>query len=167
MLTVPLFNLTFIDNLVPKVFRLSGPNFHPISYAYAVAIIACWRLFSGKWLFLVVSLPILFAVGSKGAMMLVVASIMMRVISRLFGVKTAMVIILTMLVSYTSLAIVVGYRNQDYHVIGFVSGIRSFPENPIGRGLGKAETFRYSAWAVSIGRRARTRAIRISLSKAP
>lgn len=136
LLTVPLFNLTFLNDFVPQLFRLSGPNFHPISYAYVIAILSCWRLFSGRWGFLVAALPILIAVGSKGAIMVVMASIVMRVCLTLFGARVAISATALMLIGYTTLAIVIGYANRDYHVIGFVSGIRFFFDNPIGRGLG-------------------------------
>lgn len=148
LLTVPLFNLTFLNDFVPQLFRLSGPNFHPISYAYVIAILACWRLFSGRWGFLVAALPILIAVGSKGAIMVVLASVVMRVCLTLFGARVAISTTALMLIGYTTLAIVVGYANRDYHVIGFVSGIRFFLDNPIGRGLGQGGNLSGTAMAM-------------------
>jgi len=148
LLTVPLFNLTFLNDYVPQLFRLSGPNFHPISYAYVIAILACWRMFSGRWGFLVAASPILIAVGSKGAIMVVLASIVMRVCLPLFGARVAISTTALMLIGYTTLAILVGYANRDYHVIGFVSGIRFFLDNPIGRGLGQGGNLSGTAMAM-------------------
>ena len=47
VMRTPLFNIPGYSNVLPHVFRLSGPNFHPISFAYALAIISIWLSFKG------------------------------------------------------------------------------------------------------------------------
>ena len=47
VLTTTFFNTPFFKDVLPPVFRISGPNFHPISYAYALSIMSTWLLFNG------------------------------------------------------------------------------------------------------------------------
>lgn len=136
VMAVPLLNFPGIGHLLPSVFRVSGPNFHPISYAYAIAILACWLLFRGRWLFLVAALPLLVAIGSKGALVLVFLAVAVRLGERLIGLRPTMVLFVLSLIGYLAAAILYGRSAGDYHVLGFFAGLREFASNPLGVGLG-------------------------------
>jgi hypothetical protein len=43
---------------------------------------------------------------------------------------------LATIAAYAIAGIAVGIRAQDYHVIGFIGGLRGFLANPLGRGIG-------------------------------
>ena len=45
-------------------------------------------------------------------------------------------IFVVLLVVYASAGIVTGIQTADYHVIGFIGGLKGFLANPIGRGIG-------------------------------
>ena len=136
LMTVPLFNLTVLDDYLPRVFRLSGPNFHPISYAYAIAIIASWFVMQRRWAFLIIALPLLFVVGSKGATVIVLATVFFRGALFFLRPRAAIASLVGILVLYITAAIVIGHVKADYHVLGFFAGIRDFIGNPLGQGLG-------------------------------
>ncbi|MEI9901851.1 MAG: hypothetical protein WDN31_19045 [Hyphomicrobium sp.] len=57
-----------------SLFRLHGPNFHPISYGYALALLSLVGLASGHVLLLIAALPLLVLIGSKGRLILVVVA---------------------------------------------------------------------------------------------
>jgi hypothetical protein len=40
------------------------------------------------------------------------------------------------LAAYVAAGILTGIRTQDYHVMGFIGGLRGFVSNPLGRGIG-------------------------------
>jgi hypothetical protein len=135
-MTVPFLNLPLLKDLMPSVFRLSGPNFHPISFAYALAIAAVWLLFRRGFLFLILALPILLVVGSKGALVLVGFAVLLKLAMPLVGARAAFPIFAGGLGVYLTLAIVYGQAVRDYHVLGLLAGLREFFANPFGRGLG-------------------------------
>lgn len=136
VMTVPMLNFPGIGHLLPSIFRVSGPNFHPISYAYAIAILASWLLFRGRWMFLVAALPLLLAVGSKGALVLILLSIAVKLGERLIGLRPTLIAFAATLVAYITAAIAYGRSAGDYHVLGFLAGLRDFASNPLGVGLG-------------------------------
>ena len=41
-----------------------------------------------------------------------------------------------LLLCYAAIAIVIGIKAQDYHVIGFIGGLNGFLKNPFGHGIG-------------------------------
>lgn len=134
VMIVPFLNLPIFSDI--QVFRVGGPNFHPISFAYAIAIIAVWQFFSGRVLFLLAAFPLLLVIGSKGALVLVGFAIVMRLGVVLFGFRLALIGFYALLGTYIAGAIVYGRATGDYHVLGFLAGIRDFARNPIGQGLG-------------------------------
>lgn len=133
---VPFLNLPLLKDFMPNVFRLSGPNFHPISFAYALAITGVWLMFRGRIAFVVLAVPVLLAAGSKGALVLVAFAALLRVSLPLFGARLAFAGTLAGLGLYLSAAILYGRSVGDYHVLGFFAGIRDFLRNPLGQGLG-------------------------------
>ncbi|MCF6302881.1 MAG: hypothetical protein L3J13_06730 [Devosiaceae bacterium] len=136
VMMVPFLNMAIFEEVFPSVFRLSGPNFHPISYAYALAIISAWMIFSRQTWFLIFTIPLLLVIGSKGALILLICAIAMKIGVSLIGLRFTVLSFVIVLFIYISAAIIVGRANGDYHVLGLLAGIRDFIRNPFGQGLG-------------------------------
>src|SRR4029079_1766348 len=75
-------------------------------------------------------------IGSKGAMFLLVIGLVVRLASRLLGVRAALLLSIIASVLWLAASSVFGLRSGDYHVLGFLAGIREFLHNPLGIGLG-------------------------------
>lgn len=136
IMTVPFLNMHFFDQWFPRVFRLSGPNIHPISYAYALAVISAYMLYSKRSWFLFLSIPLLLIIGSKGALVLLLCAICLKISTKLIGLRPSVIGMVLILTAYIGAAIIYGKANGDYHVLGFLAGIRDFLRNPFGQGLG-------------------------------
>jgi hypothetical protein len=91
---------------------------------------------SVRWWYLALALPLVFAIGSKGALvfMLFVAGAMLAV--RIGGLLRSLWVYVAALCLYAAVGIKVGIAAQDYHVIGFIGGLRGFMSNPFGHGIG-------------------------------
>lgn len=133
---VPFLNMAIFDQWFPRVFRLSGPNIHPISYAYALSVISTFMLFSRRTWFVFLALPLLVIIGSKGALILLLCAMAMKFGVALFGLRITTIAFVLSLLAYVSIAILYGRANADYHVLGLMAGIRDFLRNPLGQGLG-------------------------------
>lgn len=135
-LVVDFLNTPWFADLELRFYRLVGPNFHPISYAYALAIFSVLLAAIGRGWFALLAFPILLGVGSKGALVFVLlvggALVLVRhgrgfaPVWRFSGVLAA----------YVATAIWMGIDAGDYHVIGFIGGLRGFLNNPLGHGIG-------------------------------
>lgn len=136
VMMTPLFNIPGIGDMLPKVFRLSGPNFHPISFAYALSIISMWQVFRNRWLFVFLAFPVLLVVGSKGALIALVAAVALKIALMMLPSRGAIAALLAGALLYIGAAIVYGRSVGDYHVLGLLAGIRDFTHNPLGVGLG-------------------------------
>jgi hypothetical protein len=136
VMTTTFFNTPFFADIFPKVFRLAGPNFHPISFAYALSIVSVFLLFQKRWLLPILALPLLLVIGSKGAIVLLLFAIAVRLSLKVLTPNTALMLFFVALGGWVFLAIVLGMRSGDYHVLGFFAGIRDFAKNPLGQGLG-------------------------------
>jgi hypothetical protein len=134
MLMIDFLNTPFLADLGLRFYRILGPNFHFISYAYALAFFSIVLFAAGRWWYALLALPMLLIVGSKGALTLVLMIMGLAVLLRLRGPAPVWIYI-AMLLLYATVGIVVG-MGQDYHVIGFIGGLKGFLANPIGRGLG-------------------------------
>jgi hypothetical protein len=129
-------NTPWLADLGIRLPRLGGPNFHPISFAYALAIFGLLLAAIGRWWFVLLAFPLLLVIGSKGALLLVVLSTgALFVIGRRFGFAPLWCYA-AVLLGYAVLGIAMGLSVQDYHVIGFVGGLRGFLQNPLGHGIG-------------------------------
>jgi hypothetical protein len=135
-LVVDFLNTPLTRDLGLQFYRLVGPNFHSISYAYVLAFF-CVMLFAlGHRWYALLALPVLLVVGSKGALVFTVLTIAATaLLTRLRGFAPLW-IFLALLVAYAAAGIVAGIRTGDYHVIGFLGGLKGFFANPIGRGIG-------------------------------
>lgn len=131
-----LFNLPGFGDIFPKIFRVGGPNFHPIAFAYALSVTSTWLLFNRRWVLPLVALPLLIAIGSKGALALLLLALFVRVATPLLGARVTMVLTICGAVLWVALSIVIGIRGGDYHVLGLFAGLREFLSNPVGIGLG-------------------------------
>jgi hypothetical protein len=136
VMTTTFFNTPLFADLFPKVFRIGGPNFHPISYAYALGILSVWLLFKGRWLLPLAALPLLVVIGSKGAMFMVVLALGVRLLQRPLGLRLTLFGVLAIAVTWIGAAIAYGSTHGDYHVLGLIAGVRGFLGNPLGQGLG-------------------------------
>ena len=131
-----LFNTPLTKDLFPRVFRIGGPNFHSISYAYALGIISVWLLFRGRWLLPIATLPLLFVIGSKGAMFMTVVAICARLMQGVLGTRLTLLSVPAVAITWIGAALAYGATHGDYHVLGFTAGIMGFLHNPFGQGLG-------------------------------
>ena len=136
VMTTTFFNTPLFADLFPKVFRIGGPNFHPISYAYALGILSVWLLFKGRWLLPLAALPLLLVIGSKGAMFMVVLALAVRLMQRPLGLRLTLLGVLAVSATWIIAAIGYGATHGDYHVLGLIAGLRGFLGNPLGQGLG-------------------------------
>ncbi len=130
------FNTPLLEDILPSVWRIAGPNFHPISYAYLLGIISVLLLFSGRVLLPLLALPLLVIIGSKGAMVLLVIAIVAAIGLKFLGPRLTAGFVLVASALWIGAAVVIGIGTGDYHVLGFFAGLREFAGDPLGQGLG-------------------------------
>ncbi len=136
VMMVTFFNTPLFGDIFPKVFRLAGPNFHSIAFAYLLAITSVWQLCRGRWHLPLLAFPLLVVIGSKGAMVLMLLAIMTRIGLTVLKPRSVLLLFFIGAVIWISAALVLGLRSADYHVLGFLAGLRDFARNPLGQGLG-------------------------------
>ncbi|MGV1759811.1 hypothetical protein ACQZ6F_26070 [Rhizobium sp. A22-96] len=130
------FNIKLLSDLFPPIFRNGGPNFHPISYAYGLSIMATWLLFRGRWLLPIAAIPLLLVIGSKGATFMLIVALGARVMFRPSRAELTLLAVVVLSGVWTVAAIAFGATHGDYHVLGLIAGVREFLHNPLGQGLG-------------------------------
>ena len=135
-LVIDFLNTPFLSDLGLRLHRLVGPNFHSISFAYALAIFSILLFAIGHRWFAVLALPALLVIGSKGALLLVIFVTGALVAIRWFRGFGALWAYTALLLAYAAAGIVMGIRSEDYHVIGFIGGLNGFMKNPLGHGIG-------------------------------
>jgi hypothetical protein len=135
-LVVDFLNTPLLRDFGLQVYRLVGPNFHSISYAYVLAFFSV-TLFAlrHRW-YALLALPVLLVIGSKGALIFSVLVIAATVVLLRLRGWTPLWIFAVLLVLYAAAGIATGIQTADYHVIGFLGGLKGFLANPIGRGIG-------------------------------
>jgi hypothetical protein len=136
MLRIEFLNSPIFADLGLRLYRLVGPNFHSISFAYALAFLSVTLTAGRHWWFALIALPLLLVIGSKGALVLVLLVLAALIASRGFRGYGLLWCFVAVLAVYAAAGIVVGIRLQDYHVIGFIGGLRGFLANPLGHGIG-------------------------------
>ena len=129
-LNTPLIDLDF------KLYRLVGPNFHSISFAYALTFFAIVLAAARRWWWPLLVLPPLLVIGSKGALMTLALTLAFLALGVVSSHVPELVLVYFTLAAYACAGIAVGIRAGDYHVIGFIGGLRGFLANPLGRGIG-------------------------------
>lgn len=133
---VSFFNTPLLEGLFPKVFRLSGPNFHTISYAYALSIMASWLLMRDRYWIPILAVPLLLFVGSKGATILFIMILFAKIGCTLIVPRAVLSLFVVGTIAWLGAAIMIGRQTGDYHVLGLTAGLRDFLGNPLGQGLG-------------------------------
>jgi hypothetical protein len=135
-LVIDFLNTPLFRDLGLSVYRLVGPNFHFISFAYALAFFSVVLAALGSWWYVILALPLLLVVGSKGALIVtVLVTPAIAALPYLRG-RAPLWLFVAVLAIYAAAGIIAGIKMQDYHVIGFVSGVASLLGNPIGHGIG-------------------------------
>ena len=129
-LNTPLIDLNF------KLYRLVGPNFHSISFAYALTFFAIVLAAARRWWWPLLVLPPLLVIGSKGALMTLALTLAFLALASSLRMFRNLYWYTFTLAAYACAGIAVGIRAGDYHVIGFIGGLRGFLANPLGRGIG-------------------------------
>jgi hypothetical protein len=132
---ITLFNTPLLD-LNLEFYRMMGPNFHAISYAYALAFFSLAALARGRIGYGLAALPLLIVIGSKGALVLLVLTAAFVGLSRAVPMRGLFFLFCGILAVYAAATIVIGRAIGDYHVIGLMGGLEGFLHNPAGRGLG-------------------------------
>jgi hypothetical protein len=133
---VDFLNTPWSAELGLRFYRLVGPNFHSISYAYVLAIFSVMLAAMGWRWFALLAFPALLVIGSKGALVFVLllgGALALVRRARGFGPVWAFSAVLA---AYAAAGIVIGIETQDYHVIGFIGGLNGFLHNPLGHGIG-------------------------------
>lgn len=129
-------NTPFLADLGIKFTRLQGPNFQSVSCAYAIGFFSLIFAATGGWAYWLFSLPLLFIIGSKGALAMVLFSMTAFAASRVLGGRRLFWPYVAILTGYSVAGILIGIQAGDFHVIGFVAGLDEFLQNPLGHGLG-------------------------------
>jgi hypothetical protein len=135
-MVINFLNTPFLSDLGLRFHRIVGPNFHSISFAYCLAVFSVLFVAIGHWWFAILAFPVLLVIGSKGALLLVVAVIAARATILRFRGLRPLWVYTALLLCYAATAIVIGIKGQDYHVIGFIGGLNGFLKNPFGHGIG-------------------------------
>jgi hypothetical protein len=135
-LAIDFLNTPLLRDLGLSTYRILGPNFHFISFAYALAFFSVVLAALGRWWYVLLALPLLLVIGSKGALIFTVLVTLALAALPYLRANAALWSYLAVLASYAVAGIITGIRMQDYHVIGFVGGVLGLMSNPIGRGIG-------------------------------
>jgi hypothetical protein len=133
---IDFLNTPLLNELGLRVHRLVGPNFHPISFAYALAGFSILLVAIGHWWFALLALPALLVIGSKGALLLVLLVTGALAVVRRWRGSVPLWCYAALLLVYAAVGIATGIKNDDYHVIGLVGGLKGFLQNPLGHGIG-------------------------------
>ena len=135
-MVVDFLNTAAFADLGLRFYRLVGPNFHPISYAYALAFFTVVLFAVGRRWYAMLALPLLLIVGSKGALVFCALAIGAAAALLRWRGFAPLWLFAAALVLYVAAGIAAGIEAQDYHVIGFIGGLKGFIANPFGRGIG-------------------------------
>jgi hypothetical protein len=135
-LEIDFLNTPLFRDLGLSTYRILGPNFHFISFAYVLAFFSVVLAALGRWWYVLLALPLLLVVGSKGALIFTVLVTSALVALPYLRGNTPLWSYMAVLAGYATVGIITGIRMQDYHVIGFVGGVLGLMSNPIGRGIG-------------------------------
>jgi hypothetical protein len=135
-MTTTLFNTNLLGDLNIRVVRLQGPNFHPISFGYALAILSAFVAVHGRLWLPLAALPLLIIIGAKGALALALFSLAFCFVSRFYQGILLPIGLAAILAIYAAFAYLSGLEIGDFHVLGLIGGINGFLSNPAGHSLG-------------------------------
>lgn len=135
-LEIDFLNTPLLLDLGLRLYRLVGPNFHSISFAYALAVLGAMLCAAGRSWYALLVFPLVLMIGSKGALVFLIfvtGSLLLLAWSRHLR---RLWLFAGLLCAYAAIGITAGIATSDYHVIGFIGGLRGFFSNPIGHGIG-------------------------------
>ena len=130
-------NTNFFASEGLTIVRLQGPNFHSISFGYALAIFGSVLAIHGRILMPVIMTPLLLMASAKGAIVLFIFSITFCFIARVRAHRFVWNGLLVVLCLFAVVAFISGLRTGDYHVLGLIGGVNGFLRNPFGHSLGQ------------------------------
>lgn len=133
-----LFNFSLFSGLGKIVLRPGGTNLHSISYAYVLAVFSISLFAMGRKYYVLAALPMLLFIGSKGAMIFLLLSLAGLIgvgYSRSWKLLYGFIGLLT---AYAIAALLTAIAVRNYHALGLIAGLKGFPLNPIGHGLGSS-----------------------------
>ena len=133
--TSVLFNVTASASSLAS-FRFGGPNMHPISYAYVLAIGALVGVALRQWWCVPLGAVLLVMVGVKGALLLLLMSLALYAVRALAGRTAAVAAGAVLACAYVAFGFTFGLAHGDFHVIGFLGGLKGFIAAPQGHGIG-------------------------------
>jgi hypothetical protein len=136
LLTTRFLN-TDLFGLDLRVVRLQGPNLHPISFGYALAIIAAFCAAHGRVWLAAATLPLLLVVGAKGALAFLLFSTVFCMVARHNPGRLPPVILACVLAAFAILIFRNGLASGDFHVLGLIGGFTGFLHAPLGHSLGE------------------------------
>lgn len=120
-----------------QVHRLLGPNFHPVSFTYAMCFFVILMVAAGHgFIYLLLAIPVLVVAGSKGALVYLLVTLAGVVLVRYYRPSGLFLAFVAILVLYAVVAFVLALNQGNYHALGFLGGINQFLSQPIGHGLG-------------------------------
>jgi len=130
-------NLSGALGLNFDILRPQGPNIHPISYAYALAFGALVCYINRFPLLLGLCLALLLLVGAKGPLIMAFLSLALATIYHFRQSRgTLLILLVASMTIYAVIGIAYGMYTEDYHVVGFMGGVKGFFHNPLGQGIG-------------------------------
>lgn len=136
MSTRSFLNISGNYGLDTYLLRPNGPNIHPISYAYCLAFGAIASIIERKWAYVIVILPVIVLVGSKGAMLLVISAIIINFSLKIFRNNITGLVFFSMSTLYVGFTLLYGAATSDYHYLGLRGSMIGFVEQPWGHGIG-------------------------------
>ncbi len=130
-----LFN--YFKDIPIKFHRLLGPNYHPVSFTYAICffVILLFAVRRGL-VYLLFAIPVLIAAGSKGALVYLAMTVAAVFVARRYRGPLLFPAFVLALALYAVVAFSMALKQENYHALGFLGGITQFTSNPLGHGLG-------------------------------
>lgn len=117
--------------------RIMGPNFHAISFAYALSFLALIEYSERRFITFLMAATLVLLIGAKGPLIIIAVSIATLLIAkRGRRLRLSRLALITMLLIYSVVGVSYGVKSADYHILGFLAGVQGFKENPLGRGVG-------------------------------
>lgn len=118
-------------------YRLMGPNFHPISFAYVISFFAIVLIAARRGaIYLLAILPLLVVVGSKGAIAYLLLTVLAVLAARSYRGNVLFALFAVAIAIYAGVALAVALAEGNYHALGLIGGLKQFAGNPLGHGLG-------------------------------
>jgi hypothetical protein len=120
-----------------RFYRLVGPNFHPISFAYAISFFAIVLIAARRGaIYLLAVLPLLVVIGSKGAIAYLLLTALALLVARSYRGNALFASFAVVVAVYAGAALAVALAEGNYHALGLIGGLKQFAGNPLGHGLG-------------------------------